>query len=737
MAKASSYVRDLALFPGLMPRAVKELTPLICQSRLPSDRVNASTAPQETAIMSTAQSPPNSHTDDLRTLAECINDNANVARRVIALLLLLALYLFLTLVASTDKNLLLDGQVLLPQLGVGLSVRNSYLLAPPVFLYLHVQTMLILTTLARQVRSYDGLVRAGLGGRRRTDQPTVDVRPTSRWNWLSAMPFIQMYVPNTGTSLVSRSLVWLTIGVIPLLLLSAIDLSFLRYQSRLITLYHHSIILLDFLVVWHFSARFRWGLARRTLARQLRAILILALRRLAVRQHVRRLQGVLMHFRHAPALCILALLLAYAHPPAFDIASFKEDRARIWGQSGQGFWSSVFSGHNVLDAGPCKWWKVGCRFLNVREGHPALFDGSAVGDLPASAESRNVIQVPDLTKRPLRFARLHAVDLTEADLSYADLRGAELHRSVFQRSDLSDADLTGAQLHQASLQGANLLRAKLNAADLREANLRGATMATAGLMGANLHRAQLAGADMELTCLAGTNLMSAALQGADLSGAYLQGANLSGAMLHGANLNGANLVAVKLGIAVLDGANLRGAELGLTAGIPASLYLTFLAGATYRAPANASETDFRTGSLCPPGLWTLPSVSNSKVTIEEAIKNSLDHVVTVRAKDGDWSMVRNKSHTLELGPKDPTETDRGRQALRDWTVDFACRNRFTALGTLRRWRYTDKMDNLYVRSSASQSVRKALASQRRNGPACEGLASLPETVWESFMLDWK
>ena len=92
---------------------------------------------------------PTVQSDELRTLTDSINGNANVARTVIALLLLLALYLFLTLVASTDKNLLLDGQVLLPQLGVGLAVSISYVLAPPVFLYLHLHAMLVLATLTR------------------------------------------------------------------------------------------------------------------------------------------------------------------------------------------------------------------------------------------------------------------------------------------------------------------------------------------------------------------------------------------------------------------------------------------------------------------------------------------------------------------------------------------------------------------------------------------------------------
>ena len=232
---------------------------------------------------------PTVQTDELRTLTDSINGNANVARTVIALLLLLALYLFLTLAASTDRNLLLDGQVLLPQLGVGLAVSTSYVLAPPVFIYLHLHAMMALATLARQMRTYDTLVRAGGG---RSSAPP--------WNWLSAFPFIQMYVPNVGTTLVSRLIVWLTVAVLPLLLLAAIDVSFLRYQSWSITLFHHSILVLDFLVVQHFSASFRWGAARRSPTRQLSAILIRYLRRVLEPRRARRVCGAIKRVGDVP-----------------------------------------------------------------------------------------------------------------------------------------------------------------------------------------------------------------------------------------------------------------------------------------------------------------------------------------------------------------------------------------------------------------------------------------------------
>lgn len=61
----------------------------------------------------------------LRSLADSVNDTARMARNSLSLLLIVALYLGLTLVASTDENLLRNGQVVLPQVGVGLSIVQS------------------------------------------------------------------------------------------------------------------------------------------------------------------------------------------------------------------------------------------------------------------------------------------------------------------------------------------------------------------------------------------------------------------------------------------------------------------------------------------------------------------------------------------------------------------------------------------------------------------------------------
>ena len=667
--------------------------------------------------------------EELRTLTDSITGNANAARTVIALLLLLSLYLFLTLVASTGRNLLLDGQVALPQLGVGLAVSISYVLAPPVFLYLHIHALSLLATLARQMRTYNALVRAGV-------REGSESAPALPWNWLSSFPFVQMYVPNTGTALVSRSLVWLTVFVTPLVLLTAIDLSFLRYQSWPITIFHHSILVLDFLIVRHFLTRFRWGLARRSPARQLRAVLVRHLRRRMPPLQVRRVCVAINRVRYVPSLCILLLFVAYANPPRFHIVTYEDDREHIWGESELGFWRSALSGYNVLDAGPCEWWGLGCRFLDVREGPRATFDGSSISEAELSPRGRHGIEGLNLARRNFRFARLYSVHLSDAGLRHTDFRGAELNGSVLRRADLAYADLSGVRLHRADLQGAILLSAKLNAADLRKADLRGTEMTDAKLMGTRFDETQLAGADMRLACLVGSTLVSAGLQGVNLSGAYLQGADLNGAMLHGANIEHAKLHAADLAHTAFDGANLRGVDLTFTTGVPLSLHLTLLDNVTFDSQVDMTDPDYRSSPHCPSDLWTLKSHSHLDQTIEEHIQYRQMLANKGGLKLWNWRTIWNERNCTPMDRTDRSEGSCYWREFRKWTVEFACKNQFTALSTLRRWERLNTMDTLSVPVQEWRSIRKTLASQRRSKSECLGLASLPERLWESYMLDW-
>ncbi|MEW6657336.1 MAG: pentapeptide repeat-containing protein [Thermodesulfobacteriota bacterium] len=131
---------------------------------------------------------------------------------------------------------------------------------------------------------------------------------------------------------------------------------------------------------------------------------------------------------------------------------------------------------------------------------------------------------------------------------------------------LSKVILIGADLRDAKLRGALLEKAKLQGANLEGAELRGAHLEGAELQGANLEKAQLQSAFLLSAQLRGANLEEAQLQGANLEGAELRGAHLQKAQLQHANLRmaelqGADLRSVSLRNAWLEAAKLQGANL--------------------------------------------------------------------------------------------------------------------------------------------------------------------------------
>ncbi|MDE0332381.1 MAG: hypothetical protein OXL41_10985 [Nitrospinae bacterium] len=180
----------------------------------------------------------------LHTLADSVNDTARMARTTLSLLLLVAFYLALTLGASTDENLLLKGQVSLPQMDIGIPVVQSYIFTPLVFLLMHAHAMFLLSILARKVRTFDAAVKNELSHWRYSKNDAQTQQRECR-DWLSAFAFVQIFQGDARISQVSRVLTWLATSAIPLTLLFIIDISFLRYQSKTITWIHHVIFFVD------------------------------------------------------------------------------------------------------------------------------------------------------------------------------------------------------------------------------------------------------------------------------------------------------------------------------------------------------------------------------------------------------------------------------------------------------------------------------------------------------------
>jgi len=189
-----------------------------------------------------------------------------------------------------------------------------------------------------------------------------------------------------------------------------------------------------------------------------------------------------------------------------------------------------------------------------------------------------------LRGRDLRYARLdrsdlHQVDLTNANLDHASFIGADLQNAWLNCADpnavLVEADRRKAQcstarnsdFSRAKLQGARLLGIDLTQATLQDALMQGADLSYAILVDSDFLNAHLEKASITGGVNAhGVSFLLAHLEGADLSWAQLQYADLSNAHLQGtmlkhANLQSASLRDSDLSMGTLKQAKLYGADL--------------------------------------------------------------------------------------------------------------------------------------------------------------------------------
>ena len=471
----------------------------------------------------------------LSDLVKSINDTAQTARNVLTAMLVVAVSLTATVIATTDLALLRDSADVLPSLGVRMPVTVMYALAPPVFVFLHVNALLQLHLLSGRLAAFEEEMKA---------LPVEADR--RRWRQLlHGFAFVQLLagaesrevegdatLPLRFVGRLGRGLLQFVVSVslygLPILLLLAAQISFMRYQSWIVTGVQIAVLVVDIvLILWlRFALRLRAGRPGR-------------------RRYFATVGDITVAF-------LVLMIGAQAVPPgpALDDSHVRWDPANRSGEQPRpiGAWDDIIRPilsyeTNVFDRATCGLIGVACRYLRLvrrtlinEDAKPGL-----LGDLDLEGETlrkakADIIRL-SLRGRNLRFAdfensKLFAVDLTEAQLESANFKEADLQGATF-----ADAVLRGANLEFARLQGASLFAAQLQGAYLRQAELQGADLRLARLEGANLYRARLHGAELNRASLHGASLFEAQLQGADITKAKLLGANLERAMFQGARLD--------------------------------------------------------------------------------------------------------------------------------------------------------------------------------------------------------
>jgi uncharacterized protein YjbI with pentapeptide repeats len=502
------------------------------------------------------------------------------ARRSNALWLIflgLMAYAALTVASLTHRDLLLDAGIALPLLGTRIDLSRFFVLAPAAFVLVHLVVIAQFVLLARKALEFDAALRL---------LESTDLRSHPLRLELDSFFFVQAIAGPERSRVVSaflHGIAWLSLLVLPLLLLLYVQVALLPFHASMVTAVQRGIVLADIVLVL--------------------------------------LAGVFL-MRTETSFFGALLRMAFVNPGsvAFGLVVL----------GGAGFVSvflATIPGSSVRDGAQGPLFGVFARNLEVT-------DANLVPDKAGATAERTV----SLRDRDLRFARLDRTDLRQADLTGANLDGASLAgadlRSVRLgcatnaasgqpdgRQKAGCARARGADFSGARLAGANLSGADLRAAKLDDAAMEGADLSEAQMAGATFERSQLTRANLSggATSLEGASFLQANLQGATLAGARLQMADFSGAGLQGASLAGAHLEG-----AVLREADLEGAELQ-----QARLYGADLRGAKLQAADLAGATVWRT---VPPGGDAVALADLANILIKPPGKDDVEALKAVLAR---------------------------------------------------------------------------------------------------------
>jgi uncharacterized protein YjbI with pentapeptide repeats len=611
------------------------------------------------------------------SLLEAVNRSSRSSNRAWLIYIGLMGYLLIAVAGVTHRDLLLGADVQLPILGVKIDLTRFFLAAPILLLIIHIGAICQLVLLARKALEFGSAVRL----LEATDQRSHPLRLE-----LDNFFFVQALAGPDRSPIVSfflNAISWLTLVVMPVMLLAYVQLTFLPYHDPFITSVHRIVLLADIALVvllgvflLHAETSF------------LRAILHTTL-------------------YHPVGFLLTAGLLATVAGGSLFLATIPGEPADRYAVSYSrqvegGAQSTILS--TVVPMGTEPMFGLFHRNLVVI-GTDLVPDKDVTPGEPSL----------NLRGRDLRFARLDRADLHQADLTGANLDGASLVGTDLRGAWMGCADLgelqpadsrraTGcmsarganlakARLNEARLAGADLTGARLDGAQAEGAQLAQTRLPGAALSGAKLDRADLTGAE-----LFGANLQMASMQGADLTGAKLAMADLAGALLQGASLSQASLEGTTLREAEIEGATfasarLIGADLTGARMQGTDLTRTLVWRTTAPGGENSAFADMAQISIQPPGPTEIAAMKASIDRVDEGpLRNRLSEglgPLMDATRNAGWSASPDQQLWQGfLTATDPAGADGYKSRITDYLVRLMCRSRFAngavATGVARR-----------------------------------------------------
>jgi len=548
------------------------------------------------------------------SLLEAVNSSSDTAHTGWLIFLAVMAYLLIAVAGVTHKDLLLETPVALPIMQVDIQLRQFFQFAPVMLVLLHLGIVSQLALLARETLEFDYAIRLLEATDRRTHPLRLELN-----NFFFVQAIAGPYRSRVMSAFL-HGMSWLTLVVLPVMLLIYIQAVFLPYHDARITWTHRIALIADIVILvsiglflMRAETSFAKAFTRTTSA-------------------------------HPVRFSVTALLLLVVWVFSFFFATIPGETLDRMTQQALGF-------RNDDETGQSPRYVAGYALPFLAFGS----EGSLLGLFKRNLEVVDTDLVVDKEQTPGE----PSLSLRDRDLRFARLDRSDLHQADFTGSDLRGASLTGADLRGAWLQCADVTQLILtedrdaaNCTTARRAKftrtrLDGAHMTGADLRGAQLDEARLEDAELAYSMIQGANFAAAHLEKADLTGgvqaqganflvATLQGTDFTGAQLQGADFSSADMTAAVLSYARLDAAEFRDAKLD-----GAVLYRASLLGADF-VGASITGADFREARVWksappvsdPEGLADLTGVTIASISEEDVsnLKYAVERVLSRRMK---------------------------------------------------------------------------------------------------------
>lgn len=456
--------------------------------------------------------------DRLSRLRESANDSARNFRTVYISYLVIALYIFSIVIFREKELLFRNGSLQIAIVNFSVPIRSFFIVSPMILLALHFNLLIQAVFLSRKVHQYASAIRTihSLQLRPSSNDEKMEMR-----DLLFPAPLAHMIAGGDSDSIGKNLLlavVLFSIMFLPPIILISIEVRFLAYQSKYITIWQSILVAIDVGLLWWLWPR------------------ITAPDEKWIQWFQNQWRRWLQNLQHTKIRKVIIIAVIIWGSSCILLYIFEEER--------------VMTERVLVQEKPSP--EILSAYLDTC-GEKRCDEAAIDPGTPVWCKYARPL---DLEERVFRDAYLSGVILCAVDFENAILNDADLSEAKLHGANFIDAELHGANLDEAELHGANLLGAELHGADLYDAKFRGADLRDAELYGAYLFKADLHGADLRKSDLYGANLQEVDLRGADLREAKFYRTNLKNADLRGADLREAKFYGTKL-----TGVNLAHADL--------------------------------------------------------------------------------------------------------------------------------------------------------------------------------